>query len=518
VAAEMLRYYETVGRVVTAANIQWIPVVKNFKEQWKAIMSKKAETEPDVPKVTKALPIIKCTEAMVDYLHCCIGVRDIALAYVIRPDTTVGAITALHAGSPHSTEHGSVEDELIARASHAHPLYREDNQLVYYKIEEGVRSTSFAASIKPFQRTKDGRSAWLALLNQFAGVDKWEAEIKKMEQLLHTRTWKGQGSYPLEKHVSAHRHAFVSMTAAAEHVTYQLPNEHSRVGYLLDSLQTGDAGLNAAMASVKTDSGDNGKRNDFEAAVTHLLPYDPVVKRRTDAKGKRGHAEISSVGTAGTADIHAFGSKKGIGKTGVHFRYHSNSDYLALNTDQQAELRAWRKTPEGQKAMKDSKRKAGIADKRPGNEKKKPKYSEEQLEATISKVMAQQNKAKMDDLDDQAKNLTVKAQLAIVEMQIAKSQKERKVLLQQGKAIGVSSTWTTPKATNAKDQEMHERSTLETILEEQKVEFDKAKAKFAKAKAERATTSATKSDKSDVVNEANEANPLKHILMKAKNA
>jgi hypothetical protein len=113
VAAEMLRYYETVGRVVTAANIQWIPVVKNFKEQWKAIMAKKAETEPEVPKVTKTLPIIKWTEAMVDYLHRCIGVRDIALAYVIRPDTTVGAITALHAGSPHSTEHGSVEENSL---------------------------------------------------------------------------------------------------------------------------------------------------------------------------------------------------------------------------------------------------------------------------------------------------------------------------------------------------------------------------------------------------------------------
>jgi hypothetical protein len=31
-----------------------------------------------------------------------------------------------------------IEAELIERASHTSPLYREDNQLVYYKIEEGV--------------------------------------------------------------------------------------------------------------------------------------------------------------------------------------------------------------------------------------------------------------------------------------------------------------------------------------------------------------------------------------------
>jgi hypothetical protein len=77
-----------------------------------------------------------------------------------------------------------------------------------------------------------------------------------MEQVLHTQTWKGKGNYHLEKHISKHRHAFVSMTAAAEHVTYQLLNEHSRVGYLLDSLLTGGAGLNAAMASIKTDTAD----------------------------------------------------------------------------------------------------------------------------------------------------------------------------------------------------------------------------------------------------------------------
>jgi hypothetical protein len=67
---------------------------------------------------------------------------------------------------------------------------------VYYKIEEGVQSTSYAASIKPYQRTKDSCGAWFALINQFAGVDKWEAEIKTMEQVLHTQTWKGQGNYP----------------------------------------------------------------------------------------------------------------------------------------------------------------------------------------------------------------------------------------------------------------------------------------------------------------------------------
>ena len=45
------------------------------------------------------------------------------------------------------------------------------------------------------------------------------------------------------------------MSACAEHVQYQLPNERSCVGFLIDAIQCADAGLQAAMASVKTDNG-----------------------------------------------------------------------------------------------------------------------------------------------------------------------------------------------------------------------------------------------------------------------
>ena len=69
------------------------------------------------------------------------------------------------------------------------------------------------------------------------------------------------------------------MSACAEHVQYQLPNEHSRIGLLIDAIQCANTGLQAAMASVKTDNGLYGLQNNFERAVAHLLPYDPVAKK-----------------------------------------------------------------------------------------------------------------------------------------------------------------------------------------------------------------------------------------------
>ena len=125
---------------------------------------------------------------------------------------------------------------------------------------------------------------WNALSTQYAGVDKWEDEIKRNEQLMHTRVWKGQSNFTLERFVAQHRHNFVSMQAAVEHVIYQLPNARSRVSYLLDAIQCNDAGLQAAMANIKTDQSQNGLRNDFELAATNLLPYDPVQKKRTESE------------------------------------------------------------------------------------------------------------------------------------------------------------------------------------------------------------------------------------------
>ena len=80
---DLIRYYQTVGRDLTAANIQLNQVMSNFEIQWKALKERKDEDDPDVPKITKALPIIKWTEAFQDFLNRVIGARMIPLAYVI---------------------------------------------------------------------------------------------------------------------------------------------------------------------------------------------------------------------------------------------------------------------------------------------------------------------------------------------------------------------------------------------------------------------------------------------------
>ena len=318
--------------------------MKNFDVQWTALKEKKGEDSPETPKISKALPVIKWTEAFQDFLNRKIGNQNIPLAYIIRDEPNPPAVAPpLAPGQQHSIEHGSVEAELIAWASHTHALFQNDNSDLYFLLEEATRSTPYAVSIKPFQRNRDGEGAWKALTSQYAGKDKWEAEIKKQEQLLHTRIWKGQSNFSLEHFISQHRNAYVSMSACAKHIQYQLPNEHSRVGFLIDAIQCADAGLQAAMASVKTDNGPNGLRNNFERAVSHLLPYDPVAKKGATCI-KQGSALISlaEVHDGPNMTIAANDSKPSIGKTGVHLRYHKPHKYKKLTHEQCHELSEWR--------------------------------------------------------------------------------------------------------------------------------------------------------------------------------
>ena len=59
IATKLVKYYKTVGRGLTAANISWNNVMKNFESQWEAIEKKKVKEEPDVLLILKEFHITK---------------------------------------------------------------------------------------------------------------------------------------------------------------------------------------------------------------------------------------------------------------------------------------------------------------------------------------------------------------------------------------------------------------------------------------------------------------------------
>ena len=153
-----------------------------------------------------------------------------------------------------------------------------NNDSVYFKLEEATRGKSYVNSIKPFQRNKDGRGAFLSLLHQYCGEDKWDSELKKVNLTLQTLKWRGQSNYPLKQLCQKSRNGFTTMRAAAKRVDFQMPNQHTRVGYLQGAIECDDAKLQAAIANIENDK--VSKRVDFEAAVAFLLPSCPVSQKR----------------------------------------------------------------------------------------------------------------------------------------------------------------------------------------------------------------------------------------------
>jgi hypothetical protein len=115
--AELLRFYETIGRDVEAACIEYDMVTKDFSDQWKSLKQRQAATKAEVPKISQALPIIKWTETFDVFLSRTVGARCIPLSYITQEKVRVpDDIEERAKGKPH-TRDGSVVNDLTTRAS-----------------------------------------------------------------------------------------------------------------------------------------------------------------------------------------------------------------------------------------------------------------------------------------------------------------------------------------------------------------------------------------------------------------
>eukprot|EP00957_Ditylum_brightwellii_P044207 3354660-Ditylum_brightwellii.AAC.1 len=58
-AYELMRYYEMVGCRVTVLNTVYKTIIKSFTNQWARLKDRKQQTQPEVPKITRELPVIQ---------------------------------------------------------------------------------------------------------------------------------------------------------------------------------------------------------------------------------------------------------------------------------------------------------------------------------------------------------------------------------------------------------------------------------------------------------------------------
>ena len=116
------------------------------------------------------------------------------------------------------------------------------------------------------------------------------------------------------------------MVRASQFISYEVPNEHTRVGRLIKSIQSKDPAIVSALTHIQ---GSTTQRDDFELAADFLLLTAPKHKELAD-----GSQHISAV----KSSSNRHGTNQG--KTGIELRYYTKEEYKGLNRAQKMELSA----------------------------------------------------------------------------------------------------------------------------------------------------------------------------------
>ena len=146
-------------------------VLKRFYIERETLEQMKNQDVPKLPTLSKIYTALKWCESFKHYLYATFGVRN-----VIRKSESVRSESG---DDPEATYNplqnnkaygisGFVLGDLIARATHSHPLHKTDNTTEFGSIEEATRGSINATTTKLFARKKDGRGAW-----QDAYITRW---------------------------------------------------------------------------------------------------------------------------------------------------------------------------------------------------------------------------------------------------------------------------------------------------------------------------------------------------------
>lgn len=367
------KLYTTIGRDVNGTSLS----LRRLKqlELHKKIVKEHKDPSEGIPKVSKTYSIDKALDTLPNYLRSKIGVRGVALSYVIREVETPPALEPLGNDVPYSQESGSLMNELIAFTPHDGVGWDEDNASVFAIIQEMVRDVSMASSLKGHQRARNGRAAYLSLVQHNLGSSQWDKVLLKAEEVQNVRVWNGRnGRFTLKRHVDMHRDAYNDMVRANEHVAYQVPNERTRVSRLLRSVQAGHL---ASIAAAKTTiEATIAMRDDFEQAADFLILNAPANKNSGNTQ------RISAVSHDDDDDVDLSNVK-------VDDRFYTPKEYNDLSSDQKHKLKLLREKRGGK--SKGNKRKgkgSGKGNNEKGQYKKKFKKMQKENKTMQQRIAA----------------------------------------------------------------------------------------------------------------------------------
>ena len=130
--------------------------------------------------------------AFITYLSNYKGCQQAELDYITREHTVL----------PVGHVHLSTRDSDLYRFPLTGPHFDEDNKQVYRMLADLMISTEGYTWIEAFDRSQNGREAWLNLVAHYNGGGQQEKAIARAEALIKTTHYKNEQTFPFETFAS----------------------------------------------------------------------------------------------------------------------------------------------------------------------------------------------------------------------------------------------------------------------------------------------------------------------------
>ena len=259
------------------------------------------------------------------------------------------------------------------------PTYLINCVKVWDIMAKITREHSCWTYVKPAQRTRNGRLAFLNLQQHFLGPNNVDNMATLAEDKLKNTAYSGeQRRWDFERYVNVHKQQHSIMEGLVEH-GYTGIDPRSKVRFLLDGIKSDkfDAVKTRIMSDEKL-------RNDFDACVTL---YQDYIRQTTKSK---------TSATVNISEVKVSGKRKAGGA--VEDRYYTKEEYNELSPEQKKELSSKRLKRGHKPGSKDSKVKGTGKAVKPGN--KDVIKNLRAMNRQVSQLAKQIGKAAVDDDTD----------------------------------------------------------------------------------------------------------------------
>ena len=364
----ILYYFHTAVKVLhTIPCVMDISIdeAKHYGHTYKASLTSNDEDNEDVelPQLKEGKDWSRFKESFLMKLNLFKGVRGIPVDYVI--DTTVRQYT--RANMTRGEEHvvDIDEESLKTRTVHFGEGFKVDNRTVWNKLKVALIDKPGYNHISQFNATRNGRSAWMALITYYEGQH-YQQHLREIAfSKLQNTFYRGETArFNFEKYINIHKESHKMLQDAQYNNGLGLDNE-TKVQYFRNGIKQ-DTGIEIALSNARSQA----VYQDFGALISFLSAEVDHHKTRKAALNNTKNRHASAAGRIPDDDGESH--NEGTTISGVKYdndipykvvdgkriegRFYSKDEYRKMTPNQKTACNKMRSHAKGKKGKNGGKR------------------------------------------------------------------------------------------------------------------------------------------------------------------